>query len=65
MFDLKVIELKELLIKDINNSGVPLVVIDYVLGEIKDTVKATLASELIKQKEEKDKLDAEVVDINY
>lgn len=59
MFDLTVVEFKEKIIEEINNSGMPLSIVHYVLKEVNDIVKDSLEDNIRKQKIEKEQKEQE------
>ncbi len=55
MFDLKVLETKENIINVLNNSGLPITVIQMIINEIKHTVDLQTMISLENQKKEVNK----------
>lgn len=54
MFDLQVEEFKEKIVKDVNESGLPLTAIAYVLQEIVNQVAALTQQQIAQQKQQRD-----------
>jgi hypothetical protein len=54
MFDLQVEEFKEKIVKDINESGLPLTAIAYVLQEVVNQVSALAQQQIAQQKQQRD-----------
>ena len=54
MFDLKVEEFKEKIVKNINESGLPLTAIAYVLQEVVNQVSTLAQQQIAQQKQQRD-----------
>lgn len=67
MFDLQVQDFKEKIIEDINSSGLPLSIINYVLSDVTSIVKRSLEAEIATQKQQREQeslQSQEVVEID-
>jgi hypothetical protein len=54
MFDLQVEEFKEKIVKSINESGLPLTAIAYVLQEVVNQVSTLAQQQIAQQKQQRD-----------
>lgn len=59
MFDLQVVELKQRLIKEINESSIPLSVLNYILQDVHTMVKQALEEQLKIDREQKSLISVE------
>ncbi len=61
MFDLKVLDLKDKLITDINESGLPASVLSYVIKDISDLVDKTLREQIQAQLNQRNQEQEQVI----
>lgn len=64
MFDLQVLEFKQRIIEEINNSQIPLTVLNYVFKDINDMLKTALEEQIKQDRQTKEQqIDMSFVDI--